>query len=74
MIKKDPSPPPAPIETPSNISKTAEKYQDMNFKVSEDFHTDFKLTATAWKMSMKELMEASYKLWVENNGNRPKRG
>ncbi|SER26693.1 hypothetical protein SAMN05216548_11432 [Faunimonas pinastri] len=62
---------PTPTFTPDNLSKSPEELKDLNFKVSPDLHRDFKLTATAWGMSMKELLEAAYKGWVEKHGKFP---
>ena len=39
--------------------------QDMNFKVHPAFHRQFKMTAAAQGMSMKELLEASFQAWKE---------
>jgi hypothetical protein len=40
----------------------------MNFKVSPDFHRRFKLEATLRGRSMKELLEASFKTYLEQHG------
>jgi hypothetical protein len=64
---------PAPtLQIPDNLSRSNDDIQDMNFKVSPDFHRRFKSTATLWGMSMKDLLEASFKLWVEKHGPAPK--
>lgn len=43
----------------------AEKWADLNFKVSPDFHRKFKSTAVTSGMSMKELLEEAYNAWVD---------
>ena len=40
---------------------------DLNFKVDPDFHQSFKTEATIRRMSMKELLEASFKAFLESN-------
>jgi hypothetical protein len=62
---------PPPTLIPDNLSRSGDDIQDMNFKVSADFHRRYKTTATIWGMSMKDLLEASFKLWVEKHGSRP---
>jgi hypothetical protein len=63
--------PPAPaIEQPlENMAKPNSGIQDLNFKVDPDFHLAFKLAATMKGMSMKEVLEASFKHWVERYGD-----
>lgn len=41
----------------------------LNFKVNTEFKRVFKLVAAMKGMSMKELMEATYKCWVEQYGD-----
>jgi len=60
--------PPAPTAAPDNLSKPTEEIQDMNFKVSASLHREFKLTAVSRGMSMKELLEASFRAWKELYG------
>lgn len=43
--------------------------QDMNFKVDPHFHTVFKTSASVSGLSMKELLEASFRAWVEKYGD-----
>ena len=63
---------PPPQETPDNLSKPSDDVlRDLNFKVAPDFHRRFKLTATSWSMSMKDLLEACYQAWVEKHGASP---
>lgn len=80
--KKDVIPPPPKKTTrlnyapkldvpPDNLSRPNDDVQDMNFKVHPDFHRRFKITATIWGMSMKELLEASFKAWLEKNDTQP---
>lgn len=63
---------PPPTFVPDNLSKSSDNLQDLNFKVTPDFHRKFKVTATSWGMSMKELLEASFKAWIDQHGPRPK--
>jgi len=44
---------------------------DLNFKVDPDFHQSFKTEATIRRMSMKELLEASFKAFLEFNIRKP---
>jgi hypothetical protein len=41
----------------------------MNFKMPSDFHRAFKMSAAARNMPMKEMLEASYRCWVEVFGD-----
>lgn len=66
-----PDAPPTSADVPDNLSRPSDGFQDLNFKVSSDFHRRFKLTAATWGMSMKELLEASFKKWVEEHGYEP---
>jgi hypothetical protein len=43
--------------------KPKTKYKDLNFKVSDAFSREFKLTATARGQSMKELLEECFATW-----------
>lgn len=54
---------------PNNMAKPNSGYQDLNFKVDPDFHRAFKLTAAMKGMQMKELLEASFRTWVEQYGD-----
>jgi hypothetical protein len=38
--------------------------QDLNFKVDPAFHLAFKAAATANRMSMKDLLEESFREWL----------
>lgn len=40
---------------------------DMNFKVTEEFHRAFKAAAVITGISMKELLEESFRLWIARN-------
>lgn len=55
-------------ETPTMVADNMKqvKLQDLNFKVDPDFHYEFKNTASRYRLSMKELLEQSYKLWVDS--------
>jgi hypothetical protein len=44
---------------------------DLNFKVDPDFHQSFKTEATIRRMSMKELLEASFKAFLEFDIRKP---
>ncbi|MCK1543397.1 hypothetical protein IVB12_15885 [Bradyrhizobium sp. 179] len=63
-----PTPPPAPNQVSDNLAKSNSGIQDMNFKMDPDFHRAFKATASMRNMAMKELLEASFRTWVEVNG------
>jgi hypothetical protein len=60
---------PKPAEAPDNMAKPPGGIQDMNFKMDADFHLAFKTAATMNKMAMKELLEASFRCWVEQYGS-----
>lgn len=40
---------------------------DLNFKVTEEFHRAFKAAATIKGISMKELLEEAFRLWIDRN-------
>jgi hypothetical protein len=61
-------PPPAPAQAPDNLAKSNAGLQDMNFKMDTDFHRAFKTTASMRNMAMKELLEASFRCWIEVYG------
>lgn len=46
-------------------------FVDLNFKIKLSLRTDFKRTAAAWNMSNKELMEACYRIFLDNYGRTP---
>lgn len=53
----------------NNAAKASEeRLKDLNFKVNEDFHVEFKITATKRKMSMKDLLEACFEAWKDKHG------
>jgi hypothetical protein len=54
---------------PDNMQKANSGIQDMNFKVETEFHQEFKMAAVAKRMTMKELLEASFRCWVEKYGD-----
>lgn len=65
------SAPPARIEAPNNlIEPTDDVLQDMNFKVKPEFHFTFKAEALHRRMSMKELLEASFKCYLDTHGSK----
>lgn len=43
------------------------KTVDMNFKVSGDFHSEFKATAAIRGMKMKDLLEECFATWKRSN-------
>lgn len=51
--------------------ESSNTYVDMSFKIPAKFHRRFKRTAANWGMSMKELLEAPYREWVEKHGIAP---
>jgi hypothetical protein len=57
------------VTPPTNLQKSNSGLQDLNFKVDPGFHTVFKVVATIKGMSMKELLEASFKAWVDKFGD-----
>lgn len=57
--------PPQPEEAPDNLSVPSSGIQDMNFKVSVKLHRQFKTEAAMRGMSMKELLEAAFKAYLE---------
>lgn len=63
--------PKADLKVKDNLSIPNEGFADLNFKVSPSFHRKFKTTSAHWGMSMKELLEASFKAWQEKIGNEP---
>jgi hypothetical protein len=62
-------PVPAPAESMDNLAKSNAGLQDMNFKMDLDFHRAFKATAGLRNMAMKELLEASFRCWIDTHGN-----
>ena len=52
-----------------NLPKPTTGYVDLNFKVTDLFHRNYKFTATYKGMTMKELMEASFEAWLQKNGD-----
>lgn len=64
------APPPAPEQAPENLSKPSDSttLADLNFKVAPAFHRRFKLEALVRGMTMKELLEACFYAYLENNG------
>ena len=62
--------PPKPVETPANLTEESTgRLVDLNFKVSEEFRWLFKITAVNKKMTMRELLEASFKHWAAEFGH-----
>lgn len=51
-----------PIE-PANNMKAAE-IKDLSFKVDADWHRRFKTTASNYQLSMKQVLEEAFELWV----------
>lgn len=62
----------APVASrPSVDLNSSRQNVDLNFKVGPDFHQAFKTEATIRRMSMKELLEASFKAFLEFNIRKP---
>lgn len=61
---------PIPANAPDNLSQPSEDIVDLNFKVNSAFHREFKITAVSRGMTMKELMEASFKAWKDKFGDK----
>jgi hypothetical protein len=51
------------------MTTAAESLRDMNFKMDPEFHRAFKLTAISHGMTMKELFEASFRVWVDKESD-----
>lgn len=62
-------PVPAPNDTLGNLAKPNSGTQDLNFKVSPELHTAFKVTSSLRKMPMKDLLDAAFRFWLEHNGS-----
>jgi hypothetical protein len=55
--------------TLNNAAKPSDdRLKDLNFKVKEGFHVEFKTTASIRRMSMKELLEACFEAWKDKHG------
>lgn len=65
-------PPPKPDTAAINLTTPSDggylNFVDLNFKVEPRFHARFRLEAALRKMSMKELMENSFKAFLDVNG------
>ena len=63
---------PLPEKAPENLSKPTDAgtagFVDLNFKVDETFHRRFKLEATVRGLSMKDLLIASFRSYLEQHG------
>ena len=55
------------IMSPFSNTERIEKYKDMNFKVSSEFHKRFKKYAIMNDMSMKDLLETAFVYYAEHN-------
>lgn len=69
------APPIAQVHDPvfDNLAGVKDKdYVDLNFKVKLTLRTEFKQVAAAFNMSNKELMEASYRAFLEKYGKSPR--
>lgn len=65
--------PEAPPQASDNLTKpNAEKLKDLSFKVDEAFHREMKAAAANWGMSMKDLLTAAFKVWIDQNGEAPR--
>jgi hypothetical protein len=47
---------------------TNSNLQDMNFKVNPEFHRLFRFASALNGMSMKELLDASFRAWINRCG------
>ena len=62
-------------KTPTkNLPDRTTSYVDLNFKVTNEFHRNFKFTATYKGISMKELMKRSFEAWLQKNSDDELRG
>ncbi len=52
--------------------RSKDKIGYLSFQVSPEFHKEFKIAAAANDMSMKELLEACYLAWLDQNGKKRK--
>lgn len=52
----------------TNMSKPNSGTMDLNFKVDPETHHRFKMSATMRRMSMKDLLLASFNTWLEVHG------
>ena len=63
---------PAPVASRPDVDFNSIRLNvDLNFKVDPDFHRAFKTEATVRGMSMKELLEASFKAFLEFDIRKP---
>jgi len=63
---------PVPVASNPSVDLNSNKPSvDLNFKVDPDFHRAFKTEATVRGMSMKELLEASFKAFLGSNMRKP---
>lgn len=68
--KKGKGTPPALLQTVGNLDKPEpESYKPLNFKVSPDFHRDFKLYAAQHGLSMVEVLQQGFELVKAHRGN-----
>lgn len=70
-VSRLPSPAPASAEAPNNLATPTEDIVFLSFKVSPKFRRQFKRTANEWGMTSRELMEASFRHWLEKHGEAP---
>jgi hypothetical protein len=47
-------------------TKKSDLFTDLNFKVLPDFKLKYKVTASSAGMSMKELLEESFDMWLKS--------
>jgi hypothetical protein len=52
-----------------NLTKPTDDIVDLNFKIPESFHRRFKAEATLRGISMRELLESSFKCFTEVHGS-----
>lgn len=61
-------PKPNEVPVPQNMAVPNSGFQDLNFKVSPELHSAFKITAAMCKIPMKDLLEAAFRCWQEHYG------
>ncbi len=66
--------PPPPVAAPDNLTTPTDEnsttFQDVNFKVKPEFHRFFKAEAVIRGMSMKDLLEAALKCYLDTHGSK----
>ena len=60
---------PTPKDIGDNLTKPTDDIVDLNFKIPESFHRQFKAEATLRGIFMRELLETSFKCFLEVHGS-----